>query len=158
MIDNLLKNEEFLSLQAYFKANYKNFFFEKRMGRYINDSDNLPILKDLLYSNLDVARKTFGNDKIIPTSAFFAHYEGDSKLDKHKDAFSGTHTIDIPIYQTEPWDLYIEDVPYCLKENQAIFFLGEELFHWRNPLKNSNAHFAAIFCHYAEPSHWRHKK
>jgi hypothetical protein len=158
IIDNLIKEDELLKLQTYFKANYKDFYFERTKGRYINDSMNLPILKDFLHSNLDIVRETLGNDKILPTLAFFAHYEGKAGITKHKDVYGGTHTLDVPIYQTEPWDLYIEDVPYSLKENQAVFFWGEEQFHWRKPLENPKAHVAAIFCHYAEPDHYRHKQ
>jgi hypothetical protein len=102
VIDNLIKEDEFIKLQTYFKARYKDFHYQKREGRYFNDSMSLPILKDFLHSNLDIVRKTLGNDKILPTIGFFAHYESGSIVTKHKDVYGGTHTLDVPLYQTEP--------------------------------------------------------
>jgi hypothetical protein len=157
IIDNLIKEDEFLKLQTYFKANYKNYHWQNREGRYINDSMNLPILKDFLYSSLDIVRKTLGNDKILPTIGFFAHYETNAIVTKHKDSYGGTHTLDVPLYQTEPWDIYVENTPYTLKENQALFFWGEEQNHSRKRLEKPNAHVAVLLCHYAEPSHYRHQ-
>lgn len=156
VIDNLLEPQELLKLQNYFKENYKTYYFEKKHGRYLTDSNAVPLLKDFLYSNLDFVRKTLNNDKIIPTVAFFAHYQDDATLKKHKDSYGGTHTLDFVLYQTEPWDFYIDNTPYSLKENQAVAFWGEEQAHWRGPLPNPESqHVAVIFCHYAEPGHYR---
>jgi len=158
IIDNLIKEDEFLKLQTYLKANYKDFHYVGIEGRYVNDSNNLPILKDFLNSTIDIVRKSFDNDKLVATDAFFGHYDGVSICKRHKDVYGGTHTLDVVIYQSEIWDIYVEGVPYSLKENQALLFWGGSQLHWRNKLENPNAHVAVIVCHYAEPGHWRHKQ
>lgn len=159
IINEVTDKETLLKLQNYFKSNYKSYYYEKKHGRYLTDSNAVPILKDFLYSNLELVKSTLENDKIVPIVAFFAHYEGDVRLTKHKDSFGGTHTLDMPVYQTEPWDLYIDGTPYTLKENQGVAFWGEDQYHWRGPLPNPESqHVAVIFCHYGEPDHYRLKQ
>lgn len=159
VIDKILKDDELLNLQEYFKSNYKNYYFEKKHARYLTDSNSVPILKDFLYSSLEIVRKALNNDKIVPTVGFFAHYEGDVVLQKHKDSYGGTHSLSMPLYQTEPWNLYIDDVPYLLEVNQGVAFWGQDQYHWRDPFLNPKSqHVAVIFCHYAEPGHFRLKQ
>lgn len=158
LINEVTDSENLLKLQNYFKENYKNYYYETKHGRYLSDSNADPVLKEFLYSNLELVRNKLNNDKILPTVAFFAHYEGKASLSKHKDSYGGTHTLDFALYQTEPWDIYIEGVPYTLKENQGLAFWGEEQFHWRHPITNPKAQVAVIFCHYAEPDHYRFKQ
>jgi hypothetical protein len=158
IVDKLLKDAELEKLQKYFKNTYKKYSFEKKCSRYITDSNNDEVLKQFLHSNLDIVRKIFNNNKLLPTIAFFSHYEGNGKLKKHKDGAGGTHTFDTCIYQTEPWDIYVEGMPYTLQENQSLAFYGEDQLHWREKFPNPESqHVAVIFCHYAEPDHWMFK-
>lgn len=155
LIDQTLDTKRLEEIQNYFKSNYKNFSYESKRSRYIMDSDHDTVLKDFLYSNLDTVKNIFNNDNLLPTIAFFSHYEGNAKLNKHKDAAGGTHTFDTCIYQNKPWDLYVEGVPYTLQENQSLAFYGEEQMHWREEFPDPiNQYVAVIFCHYAEPDHW----
>ena len=158
IIDEVTDKETLSKLQDYFKLNYKTYHYEKTFSRYLADSNSVPILKDFLYSNLEIVRDKFNNKKIIPTVALFSHYEGKAWLSKHKDRYIGTHILDFSLYQTEPWDIYIEGIPYSLNENQGLLFWNEEQWHWRDPITNPQAQIGNIFCHYAEPGHYRFKQ
>ena len=100
------------------------------------------------------ARKTFGDETILPSYACWAmYYEPTSNLFKHKDNNACTYTIDYCVRQHEPWDLYVEGAPYTLKENQALALLGEDQEHWREPFKIGNI-VEMVFFHYVKPDHW----
>jgi hypothetical protein len=92
----------------------------------------------------------------------FAHYEGQNpspSLYKHKDDNACTYTLDMCVYQNEPWDLWVEDKNYCLYPNQALAYYGNDQMHWREEFPNpENNHVAMVFFHFAEPDHWWFKE
>jgi hypothetical protein len=59
------------------------------------------------------------------------------------------------VYATQDWDLYVEGVPYALKENDALLYYGEKQEHWREPLVNPDNNIVCnVFFFYVEPEHW----
>ena len=115
---------------------------------------NNPRLWFYLERLLPVARQTFGDDSILPSYACWAmYYEPTSNLNRHKDDNACTYTLDYCVRQYEPWDLYVEGVPYTLQPNQALALLGESQEHWREQFKAGNV-VEMIFFHYVKPDHW----
>jgi hypothetical protein len=157
IINELLNNKDRLEIIESL-GNPKSFSFDPFNGRYSIDDNSLPILGDVANKLIDKAREVFDSKSLLPTYVFFSHYEGQHpvpKLLRHKDTNACTYTLDLCLYQTEPWDLFVEDKKYTLYENQALAFYGCDQWHWRKKFPNpENGHCAMIFFHFAEPEHW----
>lgn len=150
-----------------------NVFNDELRARLLNDCDFLvrrgdtkedPTFARLISNNgrlygymellLPLVRKIFNDETILPSYLCWARYSSiESNLPKHKDDNACTFTIDYCVRQYEPWDLYVEGVPYTLEENEALAFYGEEQEHWRGPFKPGNM-VEMIFFHFVRPDHW----
>jgi hypothetical protein len=138
--------------------NPKRFEYSHGFSRYCASDNGLPVLKEIFYNLTSTARKTFNSDTLLPTYALFAHYEGqdpEPSLYKHKDDNACTYTLDMCVYQNEPWDLWVEGQNYTLYPNQALAYYGNDQLHWREKFPNPETNYVAmIFFHFAEPDHW----
>lgn len=136
----------------------KRFYFDPGFSRYTVADNSIPTLQEFAHELVPLARELFGSDALLPTYTLFAHYEGDNpapSLYRHKDDNACTYTIDMCVYQTEPWDLYVEGKAYTLQPNEALAYFGNEQEHWREQFPNpGKQHVAMIFFHFAEPDHW----
>lgn len=60
-------------------------------------------------------------------------------------------TFDIQIKATKPWSIIVENEPYTLRDNQALFFSGTHQVHWREKLEFEDSDYVdMIFCHFSE--------
>jgi hypothetical protein len=77
------------------------------------------------------------------------------KLFPHYDTRDSQRvTFDIQLRASEPWSVVVENIPYPLKDNQALMFAGTQQIHWReNKDIDAEAEIDMIFCHltYKEP-------
>lgn len=157
VINNLLSLEEYERLMVYLN-NPKSFGFDIGFSRYCIGDGNLPILRELANRLTQTARDVFDSETLLPTYTLFAHYEGQNpapSLYKHKDDNACTYTLDMCVYQKEPWDLFVDDKAYTLYENQALAYYGNDQMHWREEFPNPETNYVAmIFFHFAEPDHW----
>lgn len=157
LINNVLSKEDYEVLTNAV-ANPKSFEYQKGFSRYVVADNNLPILKKLAEKLIPVAREAFESKTLLPTYTLFAHYEGQDpapSLYKHKDDNACTYTLDMCIYQTEPWDLWVDDKNYTLYPNQALAYYGNDQMHWREEFPNPESNYVAmVFFHFAEPDHW----
>ena len=157
LINNLLSNQEYLTLMESLKTP-KNFAFDAGFSRYNVGEGGLPILGELAEKLTKTARQVFNSETLIPTYTLFAHYEGQDpapSLYKHKDDNACTYTLDMCVYQNEPWDLWVDDNSYTLYPNQALAYYGNDPLHWREDFPNPETnHVAMIFFHFVEPDHW----
>jgi len=154
IVEELFKKEDFDILKNHlFSKKKEDRFYSKDFGRYsFYDS----MVDEYALKITDFARNIFNSKTLIPSYSLFAHYEGqEAKLWKHVDDNACTYTIDMCVYQSEPWDLWVEDSPYSLKENQALAYYGNDQLHWREEFPNKDSqHVAMIFFHFVEPEHW----
>lgn len=161
LVDNLLELHDYNRLLESLQ-NPKSFNFDPGFGRYCIADNSLPILGELANKLTAVARKTFKSETLLPTYTLFAHYEGQDpvpSLYKHKDDNACTYTLDMCVYQNEPWDLWVENKNYTLYPNQALGYYGNDQMHWREEFPNpASQHVAMIFFHYVEPDHWWYTK
>ncbi len=157
LIDNLLSQKDYDNLLKEIK-NPKDFDYDAGFSRYLNDHRGLPVLKELSDKLTQTARNIFNSQTLLSTYTLFAHYEGqdpEPSLFKHKDTNACTYTLDMCVYQNEPWDLWVEDKNYTLYPNQALAYYGEDQFHWREKFPSPETNkVAMIFFHFAEPDHW----
>lgn len=157
LINNILESKDYKSLlQAI--SNPKSFEYQKGFSRYVIADNSLPILSEFANKLIPTARKTFNSETLLPTYTLFAHYEGQNpvpSLYKHKDDNACTYTLDMCVYQNEPWDLFVEDMAYTLYPNQALAYYGNDQMHWREEFPNPKTNYVAmVFFHFAEPDHW----
>jgi hypothetical protein len=161
IVNDLLSPEDYARLLTHLDKP-KNFGFDPGFSRYSIGDGELPILAELAEKLIGTARETFDSKTLLPTYTLFAHYEGQDpspSLYKHKDDNACTYTLDMCVYQNEPWDLWVEDKNYCLYPNQALAYYGNDQMHWREEFPNpENNHVAMIFFHFAEPDHWWFKE
>jgi hypothetical protein len=151
---NILCKEDFSKLKKYTSSiKISNMVYEPDFGRFKYQDNEIYNWANYL---LPEARKIFNSQTLLPTYGMFVHYQGkNANLPKHFDSHACTYTLDICLYQSEPWDLYIEDVPYTLEISDALSYLGNYQEHWREELPNSRTNrIGMIWFHYAEPDHW----
>jgi hypothetical protein len=157
LINDVLDKEDYDRLILALE-NPKSFEFSAGFSRYCIADNSLPILKELADKLIPKAREAFNSKDLLPTYTLFAHYEGqdpEPSLYKHKDDNACTYTLDMCVYQVEPWDLWVEGQSYTLYPNQALAYYGNDQLHWREKFPNPETnHVAMIFFHFAEPDHW----
>jgi len=158
IIKELLPEKDFENLKNYLYNKEKaDANFDISFGRYaFNDH----MINKYLDQLVPVARKIFGSETLLPSYALFAHYEGEhASLFTHVDDNACTYTLDMCIYQTEPWDLEVDGLPYTLYENEALAYYGNDQIHGRGKFPNPDSqHVAMIFFHFVEPDHWWYTK
>jgi hypothetical protein len=154
IIKNVFSEEEYNKLKTYLYNRPKlEENFDPGFERYcFNDS----LINEYAEKLIPAARKIFNSETLLPSYALFAHYEGKNpNLFTHKDDNACTYTIDMCVYQTEPWDLNVDDKPYTLYENEALAYYGNDQMHGRGKFPNPDSgHVAMIFFHFVEPDHW----
>lgn len=157
IIKDTFSPEDFLDLFNLFK-NPKSFEFQGGFSRYVVANNRLPALDDYALKLVDLARDIFSSKTLLPTYTLFSHYEGKDpspSLYKHKDDNACTYTIDLCLYQTEPWDLWVDGKSYTLYPNNSLAYYGNDQLHWREEFPNpGKQHVAMVFFHFAEPDHW----
>lgn len=157
IVDNILSKEDYNRLISNI-VNPKNYNYDNTFSRYAIGEVGLPILKELSEKLVITAREIFNSKTLLPTYALFAHYEGQNpepSLFKHKDDNACTYTLDMCVYQKQPWDLWVDDRPYTLFPNQALAYYGNDQFHWREKFPDpENNYVGMIFFHFVEPDHW----
>lgn len=157
LVDNLLSEEDYNRLLASVE-NPKSFEYSPGFSRYIVADNTIPLLKELADKLTIKAREVFNSEKLLPTYILFSHYEGQNpepSLEKHKDDNACTYTLDLCVYQNEPWDLWVDNKAYTLYPNQALAYYGNDQLHWREKFPNPETNYVAMtFFHFAEPDHW----
>ncbi len=154
IIKNVFNDEEYKKLRTYLynKPKLKEDF-DPEFERYCFDDS---LLNQYAEKLIPLARNTFNSETLLSSYALFVHYEGKNpSLFAHKDDNACTYTIDMCVYQTEPWALIVDDKSYLLYENEALAYYGNDQMHGRDKFPNPNSqHVAMIFFHFVEPDHW----
>ena len=157
LISDVLNTEDYENL-INSVSNPKSFEYQEGFSRYVVADNTLPLLAELANKLIPTARKVFESNTLLPTYTLFAHYEGQDpipSLYKHKDDNACTYTLDMCVYQAEPWDLWVDNKNYTLYPNQALGYYGNDQLHWREDFPNpQNNYVAMVFFHFAEPEHW----
>lgn len=157
MIKNsILPDEDFNFLKNYFK-NHSSLsqMVVDEFGRKLIGDQSDPLLVEYSNKMLPYAREIFKSDTLLPSYSLFAEYSDKIiSLYKHKDANACTYTLDLVLYQEKPWPIWVDGVEYIAEENDAICFMGEDKYHWRETISDNTDKYGLIFFHYVEPDHW----
>jgi hypothetical protein len=78
---------------------------------------------------------------------FLSIYRKDGICPRHVDRPQCQYTVDVCISQVWPWKIYVDDLPYELRENEALLYSGTGSPHYRQRMKEGN-HCHLIFFHF----------
>jgi hypothetical protein len=161
IIKNVFSNEEHKELKIIMQNWPMPTEWVESFGRHVVDS---PVIDEYGEKLIPLARKIFNSETLLPSYSIFARYQGPgANLYRHVDDNACTYTIDLCLYQNEPWAIGIshngEDKEYTLQENEAVLYYGNDQEHWRPEFPNPESqHVAMIFFHFVEPDHWYYTK
>lgn len=164
IIKNVLGDKEYQELKNIMLNWPLEAEYWEELGRWHIQN---PIIDEYAEKLIPLARKIFNSETLIPSYSLFSHYQVGGgttpNLHRHKDFNACTYTVDLCLYQTDPWALGVshngEDKEYVLQENEALLYYGNAQEHWRPDFPNHESQkVAMIFFHYVEPDHWFHTK
>jgi hypothetical protein len=153
--------KEVLSPDTLSKLNYAiksvldcgEFLDEQSIGRKSFKMEACPMMSEVLFELLPLARRVFRSETLVPSYAFFAEYNTpESFLPKHKDNAGNTYNIDLCVYCDQEWPIYVEGSKFSFGVNEAVTILGEDQLHWRDKLGENNI-VGNVFFFYVEPEH-----
>jgi hypothetical protein len=155
---DVFTEKDFNLLKADAKAGFKSEHakFDLHKSRWIYSG---PELKSYAEKLVPMAREFFESNTLLVSNVLTAHYFGKGKLPKHVDNNACTYTLDLCLYQNEPWDIGVthdgQDSLYTLMPNEALAFYGNDQEHWRPDFPNpSSNQIGMVFFHFVEPDHW----
>lgn len=157
ILKNVLSESDFLQFSNYLKTKEKlEAQYDKWFGRFCFVD---PIIDEVSNKITPIAREVFESSTLMPSYSLFAHYEGNSKLTRHKDDNACTYTLDMCVYQTDSWGLGVnfegQDKIYTLSPNEALAYYGNDQEHWRPEFPRPQEQIVAmVFFHFVEPDHW----
>lgn len=153
-IDQVFSKDDYNTLHKnLFELEKRKEWYDEGFGRYHYSSQ---LISDYAEKLVPMARELFESPSLVTSYSLFSHYEGqNANLFKHKDDNACTYTIDMCVYQNQPWDLWVNNKSYTLEPNQALAYYGNEQEHWREKFPNPESqHVAMVFFHFVEPDHW----
>lgn len=80
---------------------------------------------------------------------FLSLYREGGVCPRHTDRPQCKYTIDVCVSQNEPWTIYVDDLPYSLRENDALLYSGTDSPHYRQRMKDGN-HCFLVFFHFVD--------
>ena len=157
IVNSLFDQIYFKALQKYalnLWANSSGSEYSDGFGRY--QWANTEVLNEGSSLILPMARELFKSNTLKPSWNMLVIYEGSkARLWKHKDDNACTYTVDYCLFQKDPWDLWVDNKPYTLHENDALFMYGNDQEHWREDFPNPHTNLVAYtFYFFCEPDHW----
>jgi hypothetical protein len=152
---NLLPEDGFQQLKEHFLSHptFRDTTTSEFKRRMIEGySDKLLYLYHIKLTS--IARQLFNSPTLVPSYSLFVEYVDGANLPKHKDSNACTYTLDLCLYESTPWGIWVDGEEFFMKENDALCFYGEEQEHWREPLQATDVKIGLVFFHYVEPDHW----
>ena len=164
IVKNVFSDKEHQELKNIMQNWPLDIEYYTELGRYHVQH---ALIEEYAEKLIPLAKKIFNSETLKPSYSLFSYYKTERgnipNLHRHKDYNANTYTIDLCLYQTEPWALGVshngKDEEYILQENEALFYYGNDQDHWRPEFPNPESQSVAlIFFHYVEPDHWFHAK
>lgn len=154
IVDNIFSESEILDIYRHVentpeeKRVYQEVFAHTAYFSWLPESIVDKIVK-VVNENFDT--------KLVLKELSFARYENSRGMNPllfphYDETFKEQRiTFDIQLKASLPWSIVVEDAPYTLKDNQALFFSGTHQVHWREKVVFKEDDYAdMIFCHFSE--------
>jgi hypothetical protein len=156
-IENFLNKEELSLFKDYFKIRHRTNID----GFDYVQSDNLdskfyadPLTESVLINKKSLVEKECGL-KLHPTYSFLRVYTMFGDLKKHSDRPSCEISVTVCVDSVgKSWPIYMDNNPIILNPGDAAIYLGCEIEHWRDELKED--YQSQFFLHYVNQE-GRHK-
>jgi hypothetical protein len=156
VFNNVLRDDVFNNLKNYlfnYPKDAASMDWEPVLKRWQLAND--PVISKIFNENmLDLARQVFDSKTLVPSYSMFTHYTKDGWLPKHKDDNACTYSLDMCVYSNNDWPVFIEGIPYTIKENQVLRHYGNAQEHWREGTCGEGNYAGMAFFHFVEPDHW----
>jgi hypothetical protein len=157
IVKNIFDPIYFNALQKYalnLWSNNDGSAYSEGFGRY--QWANTEVLNEGSSLLLPMAREKFKSSTLKPSWNLLVIYQtAKAKLWKHVDDNACSYTIDYCLFQKTPWDIWVEDKPYSLQENEALFMYGNDQQHWREEFPQPETNMVCyVFYFFCEPEHW----
>jgi hypothetical protein len=149
---DIFTEEEIAELYFYIGSikDKERFDFEGRTR--LDFDDNIP--KHILSKIVDIAHKK--NPSLEFSSAYMSEYNlkfGQPSLNPHLETTQATYTVDYQLESNLDWRIFIEGIPFQLKDNQAIEINVRHEAHWRPRRKFVDGEsLSMIFFHFIDKS------
>jgi len=160
IVVNGILNQQLLSFLKISSEIIDNLAHEEKGNEVITGSSTngqySSIIGDTLLTYLTPYFSKISQKNLIPTYSYFRTYKKGAKLEPHKDRPSCQYSATIQINRSkdENWSFYIQNDQSSFITNpslgQLVFYKGEEVLHWREPLKyDLSTH---LFLHWVDGS------
>jgi hypothetical protein len=155
IIQNVFNDDQLSHINDILKKNEQNILLDRpQFGRTRYDFKSKDLGIDLILFLNKTAKKYNKNLNFI--GCYYSEYSlkyGTPELAIHTDRTSATFTIDYQLDANIDWDVYVEGIPFSLKNNQAVTINVNSQAHWR-PRKNfsEGEYLKMIYFHFADKS------
>jgi len=125
----------------------------KRFNRFY--FHNLPMLVELHHSPdlIQLASNVFGQP-LKPSYVFLSMYGPEGICPPHTDRPQCKFTIDLQINSDGDWPIFIEEVPYLLKDGESLCYSGTDQRHYRNTMRDTKATKVDLAFFHWVPTNW----
>lgn len=132
-IENFLTEDDFTQLKKLTLFLGKRKFmmdWDPLFERY--SAHNISPLVQLLPKIETRLAGLFNLERLKFKFCFYSHYTTEGVCPPHVDKKECTWSLNLCLHQPFSWPLFIDGNAYDLKDNEAVFYKGSELKHWRN--------------------------
>ena len=157
IISNVLDEETLSEVKKdvdFFCKNIATTNWNVERGRL--QTSDLFTLTTLHHKLLPLMKEKLNNENISPTFYILSVYEGaQANLHRHKDDDGCQYTLNLSISYKTQWPIWVSGKEYKLEENEAIIYLGNDQYHWREEFPEPNTNVvAAVSFFYCDHDHW----
>lgn len=129
-------------------------------GPNYESTNTRPIIPNL-YELIKECSESYFGLSAVPSYWKWAKYSplfGIPNVPPHIDLNACTFTIDLQLDSNIEWEIFVEGIPYIMRNGDALLYLGNEQMHWRPkfPTKSIKHYVEMCFIHFVEPNHAYH--
>jgi hypothetical protein len=100
---------------------------------------NLPLLVKLHHdANFIALASKLADQQLKPSYSFLSMYGPNGVCPLHTDRPQCQFTIDLQIDSDGEWPIYVDEEPYILMPQQALFYSGTGQKHYRKPMSEDS--------------------
>lgn len=146
-ISNFFAEEDFHSLLIASEALKKNTFlldWDPVFNRYAGH--NLSPFLSLQDKVARLIKEKCQKENLNFSFCYFSFYQKDGVCPPHKDRKECQWTLNVCLEQDFEWPIFIEGEAHHLKANEALFYSGTDLQHWRNKNSSDKICTLCVYC------------
>jgi hypothetical protein len=148
VLDNLIEQQQYdyiLScINRFWK--FKKTLMDYESQIYHRYSIHNPSFLIKIHEQLTTVAEDKFQTKLKKSYCFLSMYlKGEGICPLHTDRPQCKYSIDLCLDQLEPWSIFVNDLEFMLKPNQALLYSGTDHPHYRNKIQPHNYATLAFF-------------